>query len=572
MPKTPTYDQPQVKSQGLPGVSVRTRGVSADAFGAIQGEQLQQAGKIGERIITEVMKLQEQRDVADGLDAATRLSEESRQKQQEFASRKGKDALTVQKEFGEWHRAKQQEIAGQIKSDRARQLFEKKAKQVFASDDDWAFNYQKQQDEVYYTAKIEASVTNATQSALYNPTTENINTQLGEISRNYGDMALRKGYDADWIKSKVTGAEQKIHGDILQNAMEQDALGSVQSYLGQYGDKIDPGLRGKAENWAKDKEIDAASRAFADDLIAQGVDFDDAVATVREKFAGEDEDKYLARVRSRYVGEKSRKAEQSKAISKEIHKEAYKVGGYANLPDERIDALAEVDPKEAIRLKKAKEREQENVLKGNSRFAKHSDPDAYVDIVAKISDTNEITSKEDLEPYAASLTQGDYLKFVRLIDKESRLSYRDALSAYKQYLPKDQRDPAKWDQARNADFSVFWSNAQETVKDAGDKAVIHKLAGDHHREVLVNGTGYFNSNYGREKTTLGSAAAEGLTADQIEVVGDPVPRNELTEPGYQYEERKKQQQQEKPQFMPGQRVKQGGITYEFDGKTWNPVE
>lgn len=524
MPKVPTYDQPQVKSQGIPGVGVRTRGVSADAFGAIQGEQLQQAGRIGERIITEEMKLQEQRDVADGLDAATQLAEESRKKQQEFASRKGKDALTVKKEFGEWHQAKQQEIAGQIKSDRARQLFEKKAKQVFASDDDWAFNYQKQQDEVYYTAKIEASVTNATQSALYNPTPDNINTQLGEISGAYRDFALRKGYDADWIKSKVTGAEQKIHGDILQNAMQQDALGSVQSYLGQYGEKIDPGLRGKAEKWVHNKQIDETAGAYADSLLSSGVSYSEALAGAREKFSGEDEDKYVRRIKERYGEVEEQKRIKERDLMDALNKKLYQTGDITKVTDDDIEAFAEVNPSRAIDIKAQRDRALE-VKAAGGEFAKESDIDTRQKVDQLILN-GDLKDPRQLVMYRGSLDKNDYGAAEKLIEKQSLLDESGAKQAYKELLPEKMQKQGyvetEEDRLREAQFM---KDAAAFIKDTHRPQDLKAFAADWNLKGKVQGSGWFGTNIGAKEMTQGEAAAAGVKITPEK----PLARNVITQ-------------------------------------------
>lgn len=571
MPKIPTYDSPQVKSQSLPGAFIKTGGVNPGAFGAEQGEQLQQAGKILNVVGDNIEKAREQKAISDGMDAANSLQERSLKKQQELQNRAGKDAVGIQKEFETWHAEQQTELAGGLKDPDAQVLFNRNAQKIKLRDQDWAGGYEKKQGDIYHEVTMKTGIENAQSAALMNPTRDNVSSSVNEIRSYYGELAHRKGFDADWIAANTREAEQKIHKDVLSNAMDQDAVGSVQSYINEFGDSLDPGVRGKAEKWVHNKVIDETAGAYADTLVGSGVSYEDAITGAKEKFSGDDEDKYLAKIRSRYSDESRIKNEQSKALKTELTAEAYKAGGWSNLPKEKIDALAEYDPASALRIQESKEREQENLIKNNGKkTATKTDMDKYIQAVEMI-DKNEIVKPEDLEEYAPYLSKGDHKKLIGIVQSERKIPEGEVKKAYKMYLPKDMQDEKKWTPEQYADYSVFWGNANDAVSESGDRKVVNKLAADHHREVLVNGSGYFGTNIGRDSMTLGSAKAEGKTSADIELIGEAPKRNAATAPGFEFE-RRQQEKAAQPQHKAGTRATQNGITYEYDGESWNPVE
>lgn len=128
MPKIPTYDSPQVKSQSMPGVGIRTGGVNPGAFGAEQGEQLQQAGQVLNVVGDNIEKAREQKAITDGADAAFDYQKAAQEKQIELQKRAGKDADGVKVELEKWHAEQKQVYAGRLKDPDALAIFDRNQK------------------------------------------------------------------------------------------------------------------------------------------------------------------------------------------------------------------------------------------------------------------------------------------------------------------------------------------------------------------------------------------------------------------------------------------------------------
>lgn len=544
MPKVPVYDSPQVRSQGIPDASIHAGGVNPGAFGAIQGEQLQQAGKIADVAVHEMMKAQEEKDVADGMEAANKLQEQAQAYRQELEKRAGKDADGVQNELKSWYENKQKEIGGTLKSDRAAMLFNRNADKLRLRDDDWAAGYQKQQMGVYYDVQMKTGIENAKNSALYNPTPEGVTASLNDIRAYLNDTKNRKGYDQAWVDSNLRDAEQGIHGSILQNAIDQDAVGSVQSYIQQFGDKLDPGLKGKAEKLVHNKVIDETAGAYADSLIAGGVSYSEALAGAREKFSGEDEDKYIRRIKERYGEAREMENLYVKETNDRFEKLAYEKG-VDKLSDDDLDALAEKDAGAAARWKNLRDNALEIKAAGGDT-PKYSNQEYLAEANKRLNSDgpDRITNPQQLSQYKHVLSASDFNTLEKGLDENRKVKESDLLEAYKIFAPEGKQKPSKWKQDDWADYFAFKQMAQDAVRETANPDYIGKLSAEWWLKGKVKGTGieipYFGE-VGAKTITKGSAYQSGKS-DAFTTDAE-IPRNAITEPGLNEDDRQRQIQE-----------------------------
>lgn len=515
MPKVPTYDSPSVQSRGIPNASIRTGGVSAEAFGAGLGRAMESGGQVLMKVGQAIDQANEKKAVADGMDASDTLNQEWNAKQQEFSQLKGKDAANVQKDMGAWYDKRAAEIGGGLEDERARRLFDRNAKRLRMSADDWAFSYQEKQGDVYFNATMESNIKSAQQSAIFNPTSENIAQQVGITHEIYRDIALRKGLDADWVNQNTEAMRQGLYGDILKNAMQQDAVGSVSSFIEEHGDSIDPGLRGQAEKWVHNKQIGDMADSYADTLLNSGVGIEDAITGAMERFQGEDRDKYVSAIKQRYALREYTKNAEEKQLTEKIYADVYKNPmGIASLSDEQIDNLAQYNPRLAIDLKDKKQAYLDVLAKGG-QFANETDADTNLSLTndildGKIKDVNQLTM------YRGKLSEGDYNKAKTLIEKQGLLSDSGADEAYRNFFPKpkDQDSDVKKyaDLVRRAQFMIdAAAYVKETHRnqDLAGFAANWALKG----KVPIEGSGFEIGGkryFEKSKTvTAGEAAAAG---------------------------------------------------------------
>ena len=552
MPKVPTYDSPSVQSRGIPNASIRTGGVSADAFGAGLGRAMESGGQVLMKVGQAIDQANEKKAVADGMDASDTLNQEWNAKQQEFSQLKGKDAANIQKDMGAWYDKRAAEIGGGLEDERARRLFDRNAKRLRMSADDWAFGYQEKQGDVYYAATMESNIKSAQQSAIFNPTNENIAQQTETIRGIYQDMAHRKGFDSNWVNQNTEAMRQGLYGDILKNAMQQDAVGSVSSFIEEHGDSIDPGLRGQAEKWVHKKNLSAETEAFAESLVGGGVSFDDAINAATKKYTGDDQDVALSKVRSVFAG-RSREASKAKTAAIDaLETKAYKAGGWAGVSDDDIDALADIDAGAALRVRKAKAIELEQQAKdGQPKKRTVSDDDALAEASARLFDDadDRITKPEQLEVYRPLLTKTDYNALSRSLEKDRKVSDAKLEEAYLQYAPpKLKNTPRKrWTQEQELNLFAFKKMAREAVSDTATPDRIFKdaaswwLEGNYKPREGATGLDKVKDMIGGlSSVTQGEAIIAGRGSDFT--TKNEVPRDVATEAGFASDERMQRQE------------------------------
>lgn len=550
MPKVPTYDSPSVQSRGIPNASIRTGGVSAEAFGAGLGRAMESGGQVLMKVGQAIDQANEKKAVADGMDASDTLNQEWNAKQQEFSQLKGKDAANVQKDMGAWYDKRAAEIGVGLEDERARRLFDRNAKRLRMSADDWAFGYQEKQGDVYFNATMESNIKSAQQSAIFNPTNENIAQQVGITHEIYRDIALRKGLDADWVNQNTETMRQGLYGDILKNAMQQDAVGSVNSFIEQYGDSIDPGLRGQAEKWVHKKNLSTETESFAESLAGGGVGYDEAIDAATKKYSGDDQDVALSKVRSVFAARNRAQKQASAAAVDALEAKAYKAGGWAGVNDDDIDALADEDAGAALRIKKAKKAELYEAARKDGKARTESDPDALAEASSRLFDDadNKITKPEQLEVYRPFLTKTDFNSLSRDLGKDRKVSEAKLEEAYLQYAPENIRETPrkKWTQEQELNFFNFKQTAMRAVSDTASPDRVYKDAASWWLEgkykPIQNATGLDKlRNLIPDETTQGEAITAGRGGD-FEATSE-VPRDAMTEAGFVSDEVMRKQQE-----------------------------
>lgn len=530
MPKIPTYDSPQVKSQSMPGVGIRTGGVNPGAFGAEQGEQLQQAGQVLNVVGDNIEKAREQKAISDGMDAANDLQERAMKKQQELQQRAGKDATGIQAEMTKWHDEQQAELTGKLKDPDAQAIFQRNAQKVKLRDMDWAGGYEKQQGDIYHEVTMKTGIENASNAALMNPTRDNVTASIGEIRSYYGELAHRKGYDADWVTANTRQAEQKIHGDILQNAIDQDAVGSVSAYVKEFGDSLDPGLKGKAEKWVHNKVIDETAGAYADTLLGSGVSYSDALAGAREKFSGEDEDKYIRRIKERYGEAQETSRLYAKDAVDRFEKLAYKEG-IDKITDEDLDGLAAHDAGIAARWKAERDDYLDKKAAGEL-YPKYSDPKIVADLNQKLME-KEITSPQQLAVYKGRVSESDYKAAEKSFADNQKVTDTQLEETYMMMAPQTLRDKKEkdWTIEDHNNLFAFKKAAREAVRDNANPDYVGRFSAEWWRKGKVPDSGLIFD----DETTKSEAVLSGKPF----VPTEDVPVNAITQPGLEADAKRK---------------------------------
>lgn len=512
MPRIPQVTEASVEIQNPANARVATGGVNADAFGAGQGESLQKLGGAITQFGVVMEKQREQKAVSDGMDAYNDLQDASLSKRIELEQRMGKDADGIEKEYSEWYNQKRQEIGGKLNQPESVALFDRNANKLGLNNRSWGANYEQNQMNVYHDATMKTSVANAENNALLDPSLENYTQSMADIRSYYRDMAVRRGFDEGWIDANVRQSEHKIQRDVLSNAMDQDSASGVSGYLEQFGDKLDPTLRGKAEKWLHNKYIDESSGAYADTLIASGASLEDALEGAKKKYSGDDLEKVENKILRNYGRQNQIKNARTKEINDQFEEIAYKTG-VENLTDDQLDDLAQTDAGAALRWKTLRNKTMEVKAKGGE-YADDSDVEIKSSLNRAIID-GDIKDEQAIRKYKGALSKSDYNDAVKLMEIQQTLKDSDAESAFK-IVTGDKYDKSEKTFEKYVAFQN-WAAAQ--IKSSGRAQDINALAAKWFLKGEVQSGAWYKND---EEKTYGEALQSG-EADRF------VPDEELKE-------------------------------------------
>jgi len=447
MPSIPVYNEPQVRQESLPGVRQQISGLNDNAFGPVTSSRY--AAGAAEDLYAADQKKQEQVAAEDAFRAKSEFTNAYVDKQSELRQRQGKNAVGVKQELDTWMADNSKKYYDELKDPRAKQLFMHSAMQLHTGAKEWANGWETQQGEIAHDIEWKSNKEAQINLAANDSRPEIVSAAIAEIRRNNQYQAARKGWDEKVLEVENQNDIGALHKTILKNAMEQDSIGGVTGYLHQHGDSIDASMKATAEHWVHKKVIDEEATSFASGLLATGTSYEDALSGVREKYSGDDEDKYVSKVKEIYaeaehIKNKQRKDNLDSVMSKVV------AGGYVSLKDTDLESL---DPSDQLHIMNAAKQERENIIENSSPYAKHTDPHHYFAALEAIQE-GQITSEKDLNAYAPFVSSSDAKSLMEKIITQKTAPEKE-LKAIFAGREKLKSGPETWSEEKRNEYAAF---------------------------------------------------------------------------------------------------------------------
>lgn len=525
MPSIPVYNQPQVNTTAAPGAKQQIGGTSLRAFGA--SDTMNDMAQLSGAVIKEREQESERRAAEEALRAESQFQRELIQKQSELRQRQGKNAEGVDAEADEWIASTAGKYLENIKDPRAKQLFDQKAMRARNNLLGWASGHVTQQRETALEIEWSSSKEVAIDLAINDSRPEIVQQSIKDIQQKNAFQAQRKGLGDEWIAAQNANDIGKLHSKILQNAIDSDSMDGVAGYLQSHGETMDAGTKAKAEKWLHKRQIDETAGAYADGLVANGVPYSEALAGARERFSGDDEDKYIARIKERYGEIEQQKRATERDLVDALNRRLYETGDITKVTDDDIDSIAAVNPARALDIKEQRERALELKAAGGD-YAKESDIETRQKVDQLIMN-GDLTDPRQLAMYRGSLDKGDYSAAETLLKKQGLLDQSGARQAYRELLPADKQKKnyveTEEDRIREAQFL---KDAADFVRETHRPQDMKAFAADWNLKGRVKGTGYelpVIGVVGAKTITQGEAAATGVQFEPEK----PLPRNVITQ-------------------------------------------
>lgn len=530
MPSIPVYNSPQVDRAPVDNAKQQVGGISASAFGA--SDTFREAENIASTYIENQNKEGERAAAEEALRAQSNYQREVIGKQNEWRQRQGKNAEGVDKEADAYMAETAGKYIKELKDPRAVKLFDQFAMRQRNNMLDWSTSHVTQQREVALDVEINSSKQVAMDAALNDSRPQIVNQSIADIKAKNAFTANRKGYDDVWIQAQNSKDLEKLHGGILQNAMDQDSVGGVQGYLQAHGGEIDASLRAKAEKWVHNKVIDETAGAYADELIGNGVSYSEAKAIIKDKFSGDDEDKYMSKLRQSYSEMRQEKAVQEGELIDSINRDIIDGGSVTKIKPDKLEKLKDVAPDKYLNIKASQDEQLERDAAGLTG-RKFSDVNALADVNKKLMFAQ--MTDADLQIYKPFLSDKDYIAAQDGLSKNKIVSEKELKDAYMIGMPETDRKrlekEGNWKPEDYNDFFTFRRIASERLVVTANPEGLRKLSADLWRNGELKGTGLIFDDTATGIRAISTGQYGKWKTEEV------VPRNAVTEPGFLDEEK-----------------------------------
>ena len=339
MPRVPTYDGPQVRTQALQGGFQQGAG-SAAPFGAVAGQQLQQLGQSAQNAGEAFDRIALRKEQDDAFRVETAVKAEWLQFEQNLRrTRQGRNAegLTAEAEAW-WEEAKTRHAANL--SPRAQQLVNRSLGQARLSGISALSRYQDQELERSADQSTAAAIGVEIQRAATVGDPAEADVARRVINDHLAAMGARKGWSAEEYQVESLRYTDMLHKRMIDNLVDANPEAAL-AYFEANREEIDASAHSRIEEMV----AGAAAEQKAEQLVAGMASL--PYAQQLEQAGAIDDPKVrraaLDRVRQQQQDLQVARAEQERAASDQIWQMIANGAGMRQLP---ASVLAQMDGRE----------------------------------------------------------------------------------------------------------------------------------------------------------------------------------------------------------------------------------
>lgn len=321
MPVVPIYSTPQVAPQGLPDVAVRAPEVRDYA-----GAQLREAGEAMQRaggVLADVA-FAEQREandlrVQDGLNQAISIRTGLRTQASQLRGRAAlerPDGMSLADEFGKKYDDSVQQIASGLGNDAQRRAFTQRAAQAGLELRDGLSRYMVEQQRAFAVETNQSTITTAVQQGvtLYNDPAARAESLAG-IDLALGNLARMEGWDEKTLAAKRIEAVSPLHAGIVRALVTENNPTAAREYYQANSAAMTLQDRANLQSTLKASDLRVRAQTFADQVQADGLTLEQALAKARKDLSGDEEEAAVNEVKTRYTEAQAIEARAQREIS-----------------------------------------------------------------------------------------------------------------------------------------------------------------------------------------------------------------------------------------------------------------
>ena len=434
MPRVPTYDDPQVRTQGYsaPRIVEPKAATTDEQFGgghALDGMKAT-AGALNDALVPIQKKIDDD-DATAIFNSKNALRAEAERIESEVKQRQGINAKGA-KEWGVAELDKAREKINQgLTSDRQRKIFGQEADTMRINASSVFGDHETRHLEKAHDDSWAASKELAVNEALRNPSQANIMRIEAEITKANTYQAARRGWDKTTLDAANLEDTTKMHTGIIRKIMAggEANLGAASAYLKANADKIDPTVAADVKDRIQVHAEQAAAVSYARKAIEGDKTLGEAVSDARAELGyGKQADRAVSEIRQAYAERELIKNDQINETVENINIEINDKGLH-KLSDAAIEPLRKLDParyRETVRLR---EQAQANTAENGEPYGKDTNLDTF-DMLKEMIENGDIKDRRSMDLYVPDLTRGDHRTLSKMIDNLDKVDTKAVKSEY----------------------------------------------------------------------------------------------------------------------------------------------
>jgi len=300
MASIPTYQQPRVEEQALPGA--RQQGAPAGAFQAPDylGAAAKGLNNLGNEMAAQAADFQQKQDTATGTQLSAKLLNDITDFKIAARKRQGDLANGLPEEADKFYAESTKKLIDSAPNDRVKQYLQTFAAQQQPSFRGYIGSHAAEQLDKAQDAGFEAHNISLINSAAVDPSIADAN--LKDLMASVRAQLLKRGItDPDQVNNAVAKASTELHAGVINTLLVHDPKGAA-AYYGTHKDGIVGEVRTRIEKTLEVSGRIQIAQQGADQLMdavrTGAMTYDQAEAEARKNYSGEERTGVIQELRS----------------------------------------------------------------------------------------------------------------------------------------------------------------------------------------------------------------------------------------------------------------------------------
>lgn len=334
MPRVPTYDEPQVSLRPVAGTRVAP---------VETGNPLLQAGQALERASDPIAKqaafLQDQQNADRVFQAEGKLKTDLLQFENGLRDRRGQNAWGSTDEANQWwDNASKQYVEG-LENDTQRRIFGNTLQQLRQSSIATVSRFEGEQRKIAQDESARSSILGSINlAASHHRDPVAVASAKDDVLNRAAVLSRLNGWSAEVRAAQETQFLTNFHKQIIQAKLDVDPEGA-KAYFDANRAEIAGADHAEIEKVVGESERRTKAQTVADAIMAQGLSRSAALAEVRSKHAGQDEDEIITRVQQRYAEQDAAKAAAERDAANAAWAIYARTGKISEIPTELLNRV-----------------------------------------------------------------------------------------------------------------------------------------------------------------------------------------------------------------------------------------